>query len=148
MSAVREDGCEELPCAAIAIHEGYLYTIESGSSYRMDEIDTVAEVVAGIAVESSMDATGAAKTLTAGETALFYIPGCGKKVKVASLNAQTWHRGAKVYGGQTADTDAMAGTSSSNSAQAIGHYFGPEGLVTAADGELIDVLLDIPIGGS
>lgn len=148
MSAVREDGCEELPCTALAIKEGYQYKILSGSSYRMGLADTVADVVTGIAVESSLDAVGAAKTLVAGETALFYVPGCGKKVKVASLASKTYHRGAKVYGGQTADVDGLASTDNSNSAQCIGHYFGAENLTTAANGELIDVLLDVPIGGS
>lgn len=148
MSEVRGDGISELPCKAEAIKEGYLYKVDSSASYRMTKAAAVNDVISGVAVESSLDAVGAAKTLTAGETAIFYNPGCGKVVKVASLTALTWHRDAAVYAAPTASGSYMVSTSSANSAQKIGHYKGQEGLVTAADGELIDVLLDVPIGGS
>jgi hypothetical protein len=148
MAEVRSDGISELPCKAEAIVEGRLYGVDSGSSYRMTKAAAVNDVISGIAMESSFDAVGAAKTLTAGETALFYNPGCGKVVKVASLASMTWHRDAPVYAAPTASGSYMVSTSSANSAQKIGHYKGQEGLVTAADGDLIDVLLDVSIGGS
>jgi len=148
MSEVRGDGISELPCKAEAIVEGYLYKVDSSASYRMTKATAVNNVISGVAVESSLDAIGDAKTLTAGETALFYNPGCGKVVKVAAITGLTLHRDAPLYAAPTASGSYMVSTSSSDSAQKIGHYKGSEGLVTTADGDLIDVLLDVPIGGS
>ena len=149
MGLVRGDGKEELPCAAEAIYEGYLYRAYSGATpnYGMTITTSVGDVVAGIAEESSKDAFGAAKTLAAGDKASFYLPGCGKIVKVASVITQTWHRGAAVYTSQSANADGMVETSSS-SAVMIGHYMGPEGIQTATSGQLIEVLLDVKIGGA
>lgn len=146
MGMIREDGIETVPCTALAILEGYVYKIDSGSSYRAALATTVTDTPFGIAVSSSLDATGAAKTLTAGETANFYALGCGKKVKVAALTTETWHRGAAVYVSQSAAADGVASADSSNNAVKIGHYFGVEGLATTATGQLIDVMLDVAQG--
>ena len=148
MGLVNESGLRQSPCAAEAIKEGYLYYINSGDSYRMTKITTVAQVVSGIAEDSSTDALGAARTLTAGDKHSFYRPGCGKVVKVASVISATYHRDAAVYGGQSADADGMCNTDNTNSAQKIGHYAGTENLTTTVSGQLIDVYLDVPIGGA
>jgi hypothetical protein len=55
--------------------------------------------------------------------------------------------GCAVYAGQSATTDGLCETSSSNSAVLIGHYQGVQSGTTTADGDLIDVYLDAPIGG-
>lgn len=143
MAAVNEKGVINLPCAAEAIKEGYCYYNSSGN---LTKITTVAQVIVGIAVESSYDDEGAAKTLAAGQKMPFYLPGCGKIVKLASITGVTWNIGEAVYGGQTADTDGCVNNDSSNSAVMIGHYYGPEGVATSANGDLIDVLLDCKVG--
>jgi len=148
MVTVQDGRIRELPCKAEAIVQGYAYKVDSSASYRMTKASAVNDVCSGIAMESSLDANGDAKTLAAGETALFYAPGCGKIAKVASLTGLTWHRDAPVYLAPTASGSYMVSTSSANSAQKIGHYSGQEGLVTTANGQLIDVLLDVSIGGS
>lgn len=144
MAIVNDSGMIPLPCAAEAIKEGYGYYNSSGN---MTKITTVAQVVVAIAAASSIDDEGAAKTLTAGQKMNFFVPGCGKIVKLASVNGITWNIGEAVYGGQTADADGCFSNSSSNSAILVGHYYGPEGLATSTDGDLIDVLLDTPVGG-
>lgn len=143
MAAVNESGIINLPCDSAAIKEGYCYYNNSG---QLAKITTVAQVIVGIAVESSYDDEGAAKTLTSGQKMPFYLPGCNKIVKVASVTGVTWNIGEAVYGGQTADTDGCVNNDSSNSAVMIGHYYGPEGVATSANGDLIDVLLDCKIG--
>ena len=144
MALVLAGGIKNLPCAAIALHEGYLYYINSGV---MTLYTTVAQVIAGIAVESSIDDLGDAKTLSSGQMMPFFTPGCGKIVKVASKTGVTWTLSQKVYGGQTATTDGLADDTGTNGAILLGHYMGPNGVATTADGDLIDVALDVPIGG-
>lgn len=145
MAIVNDSGMIPLPCAAEAIKEGYGYYNSSGN---MTKITTVAQVIVAIAAASSIDDQGAAKTLTTGQKMNFFVPGCGKIVKLASVAGITWNIGESVYGGQTADADGCFSNDNSNSAVKIGHYYGPEGLATSADGDQIDVLLDVPIGGT
>jgi hypothetical protein len=140
------DGLEPLPCAAEAIKQGYLY--KADGSYNMTKITTVTDVVLGIAAISSIDDNGDAKTLTAGQVMNFYRPGCGKKVKVAMITGITLRRGDRIYTAQTAEADGCAKNSSANSAVCIGTYYGPDNVTTAANGELADVALDTPVGGT
>lgn len=144
MSLVHDGGMIPLPCAAEVIYEGKTYKWSTG---RMTVTASVAEVVAGVAAYSSLDDEGAAKTLTAGEKFPFFLPGCGKIVKMASLASITWNKGEAVYGGQTLDADGLVSNVSSNSAILIGHYMGPEGVAVETAGDLIDVLMDVPTGG-
>jgi hypothetical protein len=143
MAVVLESGMKNLQCAGEAIKEGYCYYNSSG---MMTKITTVAQVIIGIAAESSIDDLGAAKTLTAGQTMPFFLPGCGKIVKMACITGVTWNIGEAVFGGQTADADGLCNNDASNSAVMIGHYFGPENVATSSNGDLIDVLLDCKIG--
>ena len=144
MGLVRGDGKEELPCSAEAIYEGYLYRAPS-SAYTMTIVTSHSDVVLGVAEESSKDAFGAAKTLVSGDKASFYLPNCGKIVKVAMITAQTCHRGAGVYVAADGATDGCADVAATGGAVLIGHYMGPEGLVTSGV-TLVDVLLDCRVG--
>jgi hypothetical protein len=137
---------EPMPCAAEAIKAGYLY--KSDGSYNMTKTTTVTDVVLGIAVVSSIDDNGDAKTLTAGQVMNFYRPGCGKKVQVAMITGITLRRGDRIYTAQTAEEDGCAKNSSANSAVAIGTYHGPDNHLTTANGELAAVVLDTPVGGT
>ena len=140
------DGMEALPCAAEAIKAGYLY--KADGSYNMTKTASVTDVVLGIAAVSSIDDNGDAKTLTAGQVMNFYRPGCGKKVKVAMITGITLRRGDRIYTAQTAEADGCAKNSSANSAVCIGTYYGPDNRLTESDGELADVALDTPVGGT
>jgi hypothetical protein len=140
------DRLEPMPCAAEAIKAGYLY--KADGSYNMTKTTTVTDVVLGIAAVSSIDDNGDAKTLTAGQVMNFYRPGCGKKVKVAMIAGITLRRGNRIYTAQTAEADGCAKNSNANSAVCIGTYFGPDNVLTVIDGELADVALDTPVGGT
>lgn len=141
MALVRGDGIEDIPCAAEIIHEGYIYKLDA--NYRATKTTAASNTVIGVAVMTSVDDTGAQKTLAAGQVMPFFILGCGKKVKVASVSGVTYRRGAPVFASGTA---GMVTATPSNGAAIIGHYFGNDNLQTSADGELIDVVLDVPIG--
>jgi len=143
MSFVREDGMETVPCAAEAVKEGYFYKIET-SNYRATKTAAVDDKPFGVGAESSIEDDGDAKTLAAGDKMNFYSLGCGKKVKVAAITGLTLRRGAPLYLSQTAEADGCCGTSSSNSATKVAHYWGPDNLATTANGQLIDALLDVP----
>lgn len=140
------DGLESLPCAAEAIKEGYLYKVDG--SYNMTKTTDVTDVVLGIAAASSVDDNGDAKILTAGQKMNFFRPGCGKKVKVAMVAGITLRRGDRIYTSQTAEADGCAKNSSANSAVCIGTYYGPDNVTTTSNGELADVVLDTPVGGT
>ena len=142
MAAVNESGIVNLPCTAIIIYEGHLYKFSSGQmALQTDDADPVV-----IAVESSVDDLGDAKTLTAGETMPFFVPGCGKIVKVASLTGITYTLGCAVYNCPDGSTDGLCCVTATT-ATLIGHYMGPNSVATTKDGDLVDVLLDAPIGG-
>ena len=133
-------------CAAEAIYEGWLYK-QVTSAYQMTKTTACTDVPGGVAVDSSKDALGAARTLTAGDRHNFYKMGCGKVVKVAMIVSQTLHKNAAVYVAQASSTTnyGMADVVGTNSAIKIGHYVGTEGITTTA-GQLVDVVLDVPIG--
>ncbi len=140
------DGMESLPCAAEAIKAGYLY--KADASYNMTKTTAVTDVVLGIAAQSSIDDNGDVKVLAAGQRMNFYRPGCGRKVKVAMVAGITLRRGDRIYTAQNAEADGCAKNSSANGAVCIGTYYGPDNVTTTADGELADVSLDTPVGGT
>ena len=110
-----------LPVAAEAIYEGFLY---KWSSNKLTVHTTVTDVPAAVAAYSTKDANGDAKTMTAGDKVLFYLRGCGLEVNVAMAASEALTTGCIVYGEQTASTDGHASIDSSNSAVALGHYYG------------------------
>ena len=130
-----------MPCAAEAIYEGYVYKLSSGN---MTVCTTVNDKAYGVAAQSSMDwELNTARTMVAGENWQFYPLGCEEIVNVASLTSLTWKPGAKVYLDQSASADGLVSTDSSSSATVIGHYKGPQ-ITTSAAGQLIQVILDTP----
>jgi len=137
------DGAILVPMAAVAVNGGDILKI---ASYLATQAASVNDTCFGIAQQTSIDDTGTALTLTEGDFWPVYPLGCGKVVNVRSLTGQTWRFGAAVYNDQTASTDGCAETSSSNSATKIGHYVGPDNVLTSGV-TLIRVLLDVA-GGS
>lgn len=107
---------------------------------------TVDDTIQGVLDQPVIDDTGTVRATRTGESVGMFPIGSGKIVYIASLTGMTWALGAAVYNGQTAGTAGVVNTSSANSATKIGHYMGP-GVVTAADYELIPVLLDVANGG-
>jgi len=139
MAVVNDKGIINLPCANEVIYEGYCYVSSSGN---MTKTTTASDDVL-IAVESSIDSEGAAKTLAAGQKMPFFVMGSGRTVKVASAISITYTLLCPVY---LSTTDGLVDTTSS-SATMIGHYVGPNNVATVASGDLIDVILDVPCGG-
>ena len=125
-----------MPCAAEAIAEGKVY--KDNGSRQMTIITAKGDVAQGVAAYSSLT-DGSAKTLTAGDSMPFYLVGSGAIVEVASGNTETWSFGALVYLHDSVDGVVTTSTSSST---CIGTYWGTDGLVTSAAGELIIVKLD------
>ena len=130
-----------LPVAAEAIYEGYVY-LWDGSNH-LTVITGKADAAFAVAAKSSRDPQlNTAKTMTAGDSWSFFVLGSGELVNVASIASQTWKNGAKVYLDDS--IDGMVTTTNSTST-CIGHYKGKESLVTSAtDGDLIQVILDQP----
>jgi hypothetical protein len=143
MSDVRYTGTKmvNLPCAAEAIYEGYLYA-DDGSG-RMTLATTNTNPVIAIAAYSSFDCqTGAAVAKTAGDMHAFYLIGSGAIINVANEATHTWQFGDIVCAGETAVHLAMHDGSGHTH---IGHYIGIDN-TSFTTGELIVVVLDTPIG--
>jgi hypothetical protein len=129
-----------LPVTAIAIYEGYLY---KWSSNQMAVCTNVTDTVVGIAAYSTKDADGDAKTMTAGDKVNFFLLGSGLEVNVAMAASEALTTGCTIYNGQTAGTDGHASIDNSNSATAIGHYYGDAQTTSSTAGTLYPVTLDI-----
>ena len=129
-----------LPVTAIAINEGYLYKL---SSNQMAACTAVDDTVVGVAVYTTVDADGDAKTMTAGDKVNFFLLGSGLEVNVAMVASESLTTGCTIYNEQTTGTDGHASIDSSNSATAIGHYYGDAQTTSSTAGTLYPVTLDI-----
>ena len=124
-------------CAAEAIYEGKVY--KYNSSGNMTVATAVTDVAAGVAICSSYEVDGDAKTMTAGEGHPFAMVGSNMLVHCYSGISETYSVGAAVYLHDTVDG---AVTTTSDTSVCIGTYEGYDGLVTTAAGDLIAVRLD------
>lgn len=144
MGMVRETGVVpvSLRCAAEAIYEGMVY--KDDGSGRMTKITAAADKPVAVALESSIDPkTGAAKTMTAGNSMPFALVGSGAIVSVRSENSTTYQSFGAVYTCQDAGTDGYCNSDNSNNAVKFGHYLEPDNHKTTAAGEFITVILDV-----
>jgi hypothetical protein len=134
-----------LPCGAEAIVEGYVYKAD-GTTNQMIKITGKADTAFAIALTTTLDPqTGEAKTMTAGDNWGFALLGSKMVVTVASKTGTTYQSNAKVY--LCDDVDGMANATADTSTP-IGHYAGPDALVTTTSGQLIQVYLDIGTGAA
>jgi hypothetical protein len=131
------------PFAAVAVKEGETLII---SSQAHTQSTTVNDTVVGVAAESSIDDTGTALTLEAGDFWGYYPLGCGATVNCISLTGQTWRYGAIVYNAQSASADGRVETSSSGTATKIGRYVGPDNVLTSGETLIRVHLCFAPIG--
>ena len=131
------------PFAAVAVLEGETLIV---SSYQLTQSTAVNDTVVGVAAQKTIDDTGAALTLTAGDFAGYYPLGCGAVVNCLSLTGQTWRFGAIVYNCQTASANGRVETDSSNSATKIGRYVGPDNVLTSGETLIRVQLCFAPIG--
>lgn len=144
MGMVRETGVVpvSLRCAAEAIYEGMVY--KDDGSGRMTKITNVTDTPVAVALESSIDPkTGAAKTMTAGDSMPFALVGSGAIVSVRSENSTTYQSFGAVYTCQSAGTDGYCDSNNTNNAVKFGHYLEPDNHTTTAAGEFITVILDV-----
>lgn len=130
------------PTSAITVAEGDVCKI---TTYLMALTASVNDTAVAVAAETSEDDNGTALTLTSGDLWPFYFLGCGKVVNVRSLAANTWRFGVAVYLAQTSSANGCVETNSSGATK-IGHYVGPDNVLTVSDGDLIRVLLDVKGG--
>ena len=137
------DGAIQGPFAAVAVLEGEVLKV---SSYALTQSTNVDDTVVGVAAQKSIDDTGTALTLTAGDYWPYYPLGCGKVVNVLSLTGQTWRYGAIVYNCQTSYANGRVETSSSSSATKIGRYVGPDNVLTSGETLIAVQLCFDPIG--
>jgi hypothetical protein len=131
------------PFAAVAVKEGETLIV---SSYQLTQSTAVDNSIVGVAAQSSIDDTGTALTLTAGDFAPFYPLGCNAVVNCLSLTGETWRYGAIVYNCQSSSADGRVETSNSASATKIGRYVGPDNVLTSGETLIRVQLCFAPIG--
>lgn len=119
-----------------------LLLIKDSAVNTLSVSTTVDDTIQAVLDQPIVNEAGTVRATRSGESTGVFPVGSGKIVYVASLTGMTWALGAAVYNGQSAGTAGCANTSSSNSATKVGHYVGA-GEVTAADYDLIPVVLDV-----
>lgn len=124
-------------CAAEVIYEGKVYKYDS--SGRMTVITGKADLAQGVAICSSFEVDGDAKTMTAGEGHPFAMMGSNMLVHCYSVVSATYAVGAIVY--LDNDVDGAV-TTANDSSVAIGTYEGMDDLATTAAGDLVAVRLN------
>lgn len=131
------------PTAAVVVKEGQVMKV---SSNLMTQAASRDDVCSAIAAKSSLYDGNTELTLDSGDLWPYYWMGSGKVVNVRSLTGQTWRFGAAVYNCQTASEDGCVETTST-SATKIGHYVGPDNVLTSGV-TLIRVILDVAGGAT
>jgi hypothetical protein len=121
-----------------------LILMKNSSANSLELAAAVTDSPVAILDQAVVDATGTVRATRTGEKVGVFLLGCGAIVNVACMTGKTFTIGQAVYVGQTADDDGHASDSSANSAKKIGHYAG-DGVVTSSTGQLIPVILDIPV---
>lgn len=94
-----------------------------------------------VADQALLDDTQTARTANADEKVGVFILGSGAIVKVASITGITYATGDKVYLDDS--QDGMINKTAATSTP-IGHYVG-DGETTTANGDLVDVILDVMV---
>jgi len=124
--------------AAETYYEGKLLMTTSNA---MTVITADESITVAVTDQSSVDAEGTALAKASGDKIGVWPLGCGKIVKVYSADAQTYTVGCLVVNSDSVD-GACELTSGSTGDNIIGTYWGA-GETTTADGDLIDVLLNV-----
>jgi hypothetical protein len=143
MTDVQNTGTKmiNLPCTAIAINEGYMYTEDGGGQMELQHVNTHDTIAVG-AYDSLDVQTGASAAKVAGDHHAFYLIGSGAIVNMANEVTHTWQFGDLVTAGTT--TTYLAAHDASGATH-VGHYIGIDNTQFTV-GQLIKVVLDIPIG--
>ena len=115
--------------------------LKKGSGNTLEIITAKGDSAVAVMDQSFVDMTQTAKTTVTGDRAGVFFLGSGAIVKVKSATTITYTVGARVFldDGVDGAINITAATSTP-----IGHYVG-DGEATTADGDLVDVILDIPI---
>jgi hypothetical protein len=95
--------------------------------------------------QAFVDSSQTAKTSVSGDRLAVFFVGSKAVVRVASVTGITWVFGNTVFIDDS--TNGMVRNATETSSRPIGHYVG-EGETTTADGDLVNVLLDVAIGAS
>lgn len=99
------------------------------------------DAAVAVADQAMMDDTQTAVTATSGEKEGFFLLGSGAVVRIASITGITYAIGDKVYLDDS--QDGMINKTAATSTP-VGHYVG-DGETTTANGDLVDVILDVMI---
>lgn len=121
-------------CAAEVIYEGKVYKYNGDG--RMT-VATTGSTAYAVAICSSFEVDGDAKTMAAGEGHPFAMMGSNMLVHCYSVSGTTYSGGNKVYLSTATD-----GAVNSTGTVIIGTYEGKNGLVTTTLGDLVAVRLD------
>lgn len=115
--------------------------LKKGSGNTLEITTVKGDAAVAVMDQSFVDMTQTAKTTVTGDRAGVFFLGSGAIVKVKSATTITYTVGARVFldDGVDGAINITAATSTP-----IGHYVG-DGEATTADGDLVDVILDIPI---
>lgn len=115
--------------------------LKKGSGNTLEIITAKGDAAVAVMDQSFVDMTQTAKTTVTGDRAGVFLLGSGDIVKVKSATTITYTTGCIVYLDDGVD-GAINITGATSTP--IGHYVG-DGEATTADGDLVDVILDVSI---
>jgi len=95
--------------------------------------------------QAFVDESQTAKTTASGDKLGVFFIGSGAVVRMASQTTLTWAFGDTVFISDA--SNGMVRNATETNSRPIGHYVG-EGETTTADGDLINVILDVAVGAS
>lgn len=115
--------------------------LKKGSGNTLEVITAKGDAAVAVLDQAFVDSTQTAKTTVTGDRVGVFLLGSGAIIKVASATTITYTVGCKVYldDGLDGGVNVTAATSTP-----IGHYVG-DGEATTADGDLVDIVLDVMI---
>ncbi len=116
--------------------------LKKGAGDALEIITAKGDAAMAVLDQGFVNSEQTVKTTVSGDRAGVFLLGSGAIVKVASVTTITYTLGCKVYLDDA--VDGMVNKTAATSVP-IGHYVG-DGEATTASGDLVDVVLDVPIG--
>lgn len=115
--------------------------LKKGSGNALELISAKGDAAVAVLDQAFVDSTQTAKTTVTGDQVGVFFLGSGNVVRMASVTTITYAIGDVIYLDDS--TDGMVNKTAATSTP-VGHYVGT-GETTAANGDLIDVILDFAI---
>ena len=119
--------------------------LKKGSGNALEIVTAKGDQGVAVLDQGFVDSTQTVKTTATGDQAGIFFIGSGNRVMMAAQTTLTFATGDTIFISDA--TDGMVRNATETSSRPIGHYVGT-GVTTTADGDLIEVILDVAQGAT